>query len=363
MQYKNFSNIRHDDLSKINEIKRINWGWYEHNGVYYNAYIIKFSYQDGTNKFIRVFCEPGISEMLGDDVRKNEFFINRLFGENGLIVKEGRNDYIYLGGLSDDGRRITRFKKSINGKSMQDEFDKFFSEVIMSYLSFKNSQLDYNPIDMVYHFHCGDEDMNDIFRNGLFSKYGTSFTSTFYPTHSNMYTIINNLEDAARAYGNVASDKGSKVFVTRIPIMYRGEKNANGSYHPPMPTLRMLDSDNRECNIIPEIIYGMYDMKNGIFYKNPNYRPKYNPNGLTYDIETIRVFENYVVGDAQNMVNFMRSREPYNYVQLKPYDDKNGTFDKYCQYYGIKGIANPKNNNGNNINSSLIPNNGGRKRK
>lgn len=360
MQYKNFSNIRYDDLSRINEIKRINWGWYEHNGVYYNAYIIKFSYQDGTNKFIRVFCEPGISEMIGDDFRKKEFFINRLFGENGLIVKEGRNDYIYLGGLSDDGRRITRFKKSINGKPMQDEFDKFFNEVIKPYLTIENSQFDYNPIDMVYHFHSGNEDMNDIFNNGLFSKYGTSFTSTFYPTHSNMYTIINNLEGAARRYGEFTLGKGHKVFVTRIPIMYRGARKENGYHHPPMPTLKVLDSQNRECIIIPEIIYGMYDIDNAKFYKNPNYKPKYNPNGLTYDDEVIKAFDMSDAAEASDMVNFMRSRESYNYVQLKPYDDQNGTFDKYCQYYGFSyNLSKRSNNDRKNIGS----NNSGRKRK
>ena len=154
-----------------------------------------------------------------------------------------------------------------------------------------------------------------------------------------MYTIINNLEDAAREYGNIASDKGSKVFVTRIPIMYRGGKNDNGSYHPPMPTLRMLDSDNSECIIIPEIIYGMYDMENDTFYKNPNYKPKFNPNGLTYDRETVSVFDNSSLPEAQNIVNFMKSREPYNYEQLKKYDDKFDTFVQYCQYYGISGVS------------------------
>ena len=333
---QNLTNINPNDFNKITGTKRISFGTYLYNDMLFDMYIIKFNYADGTSKFIRVFCDGGTSQMLANDRQKNEFFINRLFGANGLMVKEGRNDYIYLGGVYDNGRRTTRFNKSNSGKTMQEEFDNYFKNVILPMLTMKSDSADYNLIDMVYHFHTGNEDMHDVFQNGLLSRFGTSLTSTFYPTHSNIYSVINNLEDAVKTYGEVTSNIGRKVFVTRIPAGYRGEKNASGMYCPPMPIMKMVDASNGLSIIIPEIIYGMYDTENGVFYKNPNYKPKYNPNGLTYDEETIRIIDGYHIAESEEMVKFMRSRNGYNYDQLKKFDDKYGTFNQYCQVYGIK---------------------------
>lgn len=334
---QNLSNIRPDDITRITGIDRKWAGMLLDNNIQLEMYIIKFTYNDGTTKFIRVFCEPGTSQIFSDDKKKNEFFINRLFGNDGLIVKEGRNDYIYLGCVYDDGRRITRFKKSNSGKTMQEEFDDYFKKVVMPMLICKGNPSDFDPIDMEYHFHTGREDMNDVFQNGLLnnyaSSYGPHFTSTFYPADGKL-TIINNLEDAVRVYGKDTKGKGEKVFITRIPKKYRGLKNnATGTFFPPMPTAKMLDVSKNLSIVIPEIIYGMYDMETGILHKNPNYCSKFNPNGLTYDDETIRKI--YDSGLTPDLVEFMKMRKDYNYYQLKKHDEKYGIFEQYCQYYGI----------------------------
>lgn len=333
----NLSNINPNEQSRITGFTRRNFGMKVVNDIPLEMYIIKFNYNDGTSKFIRVFCEYGTSQMLPDDRSKTEFFVNRLFGSNGLIVKEGRNDYIYLGGVYDNGRRTTRFNRTNTGKTMQEEFDEYFKSSILPKLTLQSNPSDYDLIDMEYHFHTGKEDMNEIFSSGLFCNYGhsfgPSFTSTFYPAELNDLPLVNNLADAARAYGNDTAMKGSRIFITRVPKKYKGLKKTTGGVYPPMPTMKTLDASKNESLVIPEIIYGMYDLESGILYKNPNYNEKYNPNGLTYDHETINKID--TEGIAPDLVHFMKMRRDYNYDQLKLHDDKHGIFDQYCQYYGI----------------------------
>lgn len=343
---QNLNNINPNDLSRIIGFIRGNFGMKVFNDIPLEMYIIKFNYNDGTSKFIRVFCEYGTSQMLPDDRSKTEFFVNRLFGSNGLIVKEGRNDYIYLGGVYDNGRRTTRFNRTNTGKTMQEAFDEYFKSNILPRLTLQSNPSDYDLIDLEYHFHTGREDMNEIFSNGLpcnfGHSFGPSFTSIFYSANLNEMSVMNNLADAARAYGNDTANKGSRVFITRVPKKYKGHKKPTGGFYPPMPTMKTIDALNNERFVIPEIIYGMYDMESGILYKNPNYNEKFNPNGLTYDHETINDIDKE--GVAPDLVHFMIMRRDYNYDKLKSHDDKYGIFDQYCQYYGISVTPSYENN-------------------
>ena len=75
----------------------------------YDMYYIRFQMTNGKVKTVRAFCEKGtfpdfqsndfeqIKQIYGENLI-SDFFIKRLLGENGLMNKEGRDDYIYLGG-------------------------------------------------------------------------------------------------------------------------------------------------------------------------------------------------------------------------------------------------------------------------
>lgn len=73
----------------------------------YDMYYIKFPMKDGTKKRTRVFCNkdtvPNFKSDEFKDLKKNhgkeigKFFVRNLLGPDGLMAKEGRTDYIFLG--------------------------------------------------------------------------------------------------------------------------------------------------------------------------------------------------------------------------------------------------------------------------
>lgn len=101
----------------------------------YDMYYIKFQMKTGITKTVRTFCEKGTfpdfkSEELKSLQRKYSkniifnFFVKRLIGESGLMNKEGRDDYIYLGGeLCKNGYLANRYMIQSNGKTGQQNFD------------------------------------------------------------------------------------------------------------------------------------------------------------------------------------------------------------------------------------------------
>ncbi len=337
--YANFNGVRHNDDTRIVGFER------KTNGVMIpignecvQLYIIRLKYNDGSYKDVRAYCDFETSSKLIDEKEKEIFFVSRLFGKNGLIVKEKRNDYIYLGGLTKDvnsKNRFSRYNPAGNGKTMQQAVDEMLSREVYPCLSYKYPDLDWDVLGMEFYFHSGRADMYDVFENGLNSRYGChgkdgfcSLTSTFFPAN----WTLNSLYDAARMYGNYIQ-KGN-VFVLRIPSIYRGLPKSDGGVYPPLPTHKLIDYSTGACVIIPELIYGMYDKDSGVFYKNPNYKPKYDPSGLVYDQETAnRVVEN----DRKNeWFDFMKLRSTIPFDVLLKYDRKNKVFNKVCDYYGIK---------------------------
>ena len=343
--YANFNDVRHDDDTRVVSFERKTKGVMIPIGnEFVQLYIIRLKYIDGSYKDVRAYCDFGTSANLVDEKEKEIFFVSRLFGKDGLIVKEKRNDYIYLGGLTKDvnsKNRFSRYNPAGNGKTMQQSVDEMLSREIYPSLSYKYPDLGWDVLGMDFYFHSGKADMNDVFNNGLNSRYGgvgkdglCSLTSTFYPAD----WTLNSLYDAARSYGD--SVKKGNVFVLRIPSIYRGLSKGDGSIHPPMPTHKLIDYSTGDCVIIPELIYGMYDMDSGVFYKNPNYKPKYDPSGLVYDQETANVV---VSKDIKNeWFDFMISRRNVPFDVLLKYDKKNRVFNKICDYYGIKqDIPNP----------------------
>lgn len=88
--YNDYTGIRHDDLSKIInydllKIEEIAYIDEEYNAI--ETYLMWLFYKDGTYKDMRVICEYDTRRSLDKNLRK-AFFFDRLFGNNGLIVKE-----------------------------------------------------------------------------------------------------------------------------------------------------------------------------------------------------------------------------------------------------------------------------------
>ncbi len=101
----------------------------------YDMYYIKFQMKNGSTRTVRVFCEKGtfpgfkseelkkLQQFYGQNIISN-FFVKRLIGPDGLMAKEGRDDYIYLGGeLCKNGVIANRYMKKSNGKTGQQNFD------------------------------------------------------------------------------------------------------------------------------------------------------------------------------------------------------------------------------------------------
>lgn len=119
----------------------------------YDMYYIKFQMRDGKTKTVRTFCEKGtFPEFQSEEFQKLQriygtnitvdFFVKRLIGQNGLMAKEGREDYIYLGGeLFKNGYIATRHMIQSNGKTGQQNFDEnLFSIKLQVQAKESNSQ-------------------------------------------------------------------------------------------------------------------------------------------------------------------------------------------------------------------------------
>lgn len=328
VQFEDISGIKYNDRNNIKSYERINVGCaFISNVDVLDIYFIKFIYKDNTEKYIRVLCDHDSSQKLNSR-EKEEFFINRLFGNNGLIVKNNRNDYIYLGTVNPKTAkyRIDRFKQRNEGITGYEQFENYYRNFICKIIDKKRP--DYDLTKGAYYLHCGNAPKEIVFQNGLDSRYGLSLTSTFYPV-SGEYALINNLSSLCKFYG-MKVNKGENVFVARIPLLYRGQYN-NGVLMPPMPIFKNIDVNSSKSTIIPEVIYCMYN--NGIIYKNYNYNATFSPFGLSYDLELIRTFKNLEDGPT---CRFMEQREDYSYDILLDYDKKNPEyFNELCRYYGI----------------------------
>ena len=338
IKYGNFNGIRHDDYGNIIKFDRLNFGNYYIDEESITLYVLRFYYKDGTERDIRLFCNTGTSEELRSAQEKESFFVKRLFGTDGLIVKEKRNDYVYLGGISRDNSnnyKYSRFNKTTQGIPMQQLVDDWLSKNVYPKLTFKSTNEKFDVINMSYLYHTGNEDMNEVFTNGLRSQFGNkgplgfaSLTSTF----SNSGGLLNNLHDSVRNYGEQTHNLGNYVFILRIPDVYRGKTMNNGQLWPPLPTHKLVDSQTGDSYIIPELIYGMYDRTNGVLHKNPNYRPKYDPSGLIYDEETAKqIRDKFPV-----WFEFMENRKNKTFQELYKFDKAKCVYDEICQFYGIQ---------------------------
>ena len=103
----------------------------------YDMYYITFSLITGGTRTIRAFCEkntfpPDLKSIEIEELERKygrtsliaDFFVKRLIGKDSLLVKEKRDDFIYLGGnLFENKMLANRYMIQQNGKTGQDNFD------------------------------------------------------------------------------------------------------------------------------------------------------------------------------------------------------------------------------------------------
>lgn len=119
----------------------------------YDMYYVEFLMRTGLTKKVRVFCEKGtFPEFNSNEFKRlqqvygskllTDFFVKRLIGEQGLMNKEGRDDFIYLGGeLYKNGYIANRHMIQSNGKTGQQNFDEnLFSIKLQVQAKENNSQ-------------------------------------------------------------------------------------------------------------------------------------------------------------------------------------------------------------------------------
>lgn len=303
-------------------------------GTPVDLYVIKLKYHDGTWRSIRVYTDPNVERALATDEAKKAFFVNQLFGyDDGLIKKQQRTDYIYLG--SPNKKTSINIMTSITNIILQ----KTPSQIIerraqqkYQSSSFKNMGDEWDVVGDEYLLHAGTEDKDNVFKNGLPGKHDArsstpfSLKKLFDPVDKECE--FNGLYDAAKEYGGSHSSNGRYVYVLRIPREYRGTLTDKAEISPPLPTYKFYPKTG-EVSITPKLIYGVYDTQSGVLTKNPDYNAKYDPRGLSYDAETIRAVEAISAGNQQ----LKSSSEEWLAFMKQPHRDS--VFQKICEYYKI----------------------------
>lgn len=134
---KIISGVGYDDYSIITEFKlgEIVPIYNLKKQPIWDMYDLKITYYNGFEKHLKLFSEhDSIDNNIPDNIKK-WFFIDRLYGPNGLIIKEDRDDYLFLGKLykTDKGYETSRFYHSFyceNGKNAQTTFDEHYESIM-----------------------------------------------------------------------------------------------------------------------------------------------------------------------------------------------------------------------------------------
>ena len=134
---KIISGVGYDDYSIITEFKlgEIVPIYNLKKQPIWDMYDLKITYYNGFEKHLKLFSEhDSIDNNIPDNIKK-WFFIDRLYGPNGLIIKEDRDDYLFLGKLykTDKGYEASRIYHSFyceNGKNAQTTFDEHYESIM-----------------------------------------------------------------------------------------------------------------------------------------------------------------------------------------------------------------------------------------
>lgn len=108
----------------------------------YNMYIVTLIYSDGSRKEIKVFADINSVDISRKSLVEG-FIINRLSGKNGLIAKEGRDDYIFLGKLTENDKGHYTPSRTYMVEGTNKNAQQYFDENILPLLKkqFNTSQI------------------------------------------------------------------------------------------------------------------------------------------------------------------------------------------------------------------------------
>ena len=127
----------------------------------YDMYYVYLPMKDGSKRKVRVFTDAGtLPPIDSDEIRQllmphldeiRDFFINRLFGTDGLVAQQNRDDFIYLGGdlLQNDKSKDVK----VGEKSFKDNLFELKMKVFSLEKSKKEqtfSDVPKRPIQTVY---------------------------------------------------------------------------------------------------------------------------------------------------------------------------------------------------------------------
>lgn len=185
--------------------------------------------------------------------------------------------------------------------------------------------------EFLYYLHgtnVNNNEILDIFDNGLKSYYGRSLSSTAFSSDDFGENLT--LEQKIKAY---AGTKGDKVIVIKIPKKYL-YPNLYKKDLAPLPIWKETDEkiypSGNIYRLIPELIVGAYFKDRDKFVSNPKYSIMHDPSGLKYDDSQRDYMRN---NGMLNMYNFMTKRNEYTYDELKVSDNLYHTFDEALETY------------------------------
>lgn len=187
-----------------------------------------------------------------------------------------------------------------------------------------------------YFFHgTNNDNVENFFNNGLMSSRGNSITSTMYPMENDEIEKLG-LRAMEQRY---CQQYGFKYcYAIKIPNYYMGWMiHRDNSIEVPIPlwipTDKISDVNCPVSIFCPHLICGVYRNDTQQVMPNPNYNPKYNPNGMQFAKEQE---ENMLLTshpDYQQWLNFSRMRNGMKFEELKLKDEKSGFWIPHLERY------------------------------
>lgn len=187
-----------------------------------------------------------------------------------------------------------------------------------------------------YYIHgTNNDDIENFFNKGLVSYRGNSINSTLYPIDNEEILSIG-LRQIEQDYTKQHNFK--YAYIIKIPNYYMGYiEHRDGSIEPPIPLwipTSQTDAYNRKISILtPHIIAGVYSRERNQIMPNPNYNPKYNPEGMQYANEQEENMLNSFHSEYLKWMEFARARRNFGYKDLKARDQKHNIWRGSLQRY------------------------------
>ena len=102
----------------------------------------------------------------------------------------------------------------------------------------------------------------------------------------------------------------------------------DGAIEPPLPLFTDIDNISM---FTPHLVAGVYSRERDKVATNPNFNPKYNPNGMKYAKEQEDLFKH-----SESFIDWYHyacSRDGMNNEELKSFDEQAGTWQPVLYRY------------------------------